>query len=422
MEFFEIKICIIKITHKMKLKFIVALTILAAIMTSCATHKNGIYSDVIGFSSKVESNYLINHKGRFKNLFRQMPPVNLTDSEDTAYFHRCVGHFPEELRKKDSITSNTALYYAVETACDRIRYIRKRYMKGNKETQYYIFATTDGLDNWSSQAALEDGQTLFRVKPNKYPKRVQRKLKRAMGWSKNQFEVYPMVKDGQDLRTIQEYNNMEDEEYVAYIDSIMDCLRYSSKGKEKAPEVIFKDNYDTIFSTVKEKFKTSSFSFLVPKGYSGERIRMLLTSDTGESAELTGLFHKKIFKYVLSDIELNGITINRESIYFKKDGKTLFPSANNLKAFQSGAVKFKIEKIESLIDGKKFDVNKEVVKQYHETNGIWAQNTEYRKESLTTQNVYFIFVVDASASLSREDFDAEMEMVKSISHLMEDVE
>lgn len=406
----------------MKLKFIVALTILAAIMTSCATHKNGIYSDVIGFSSKVESNYLINHKGRFKNLFRQMPPVNLTDSEDTAYFHRCVSHFPEELRKKDSITSNTALYYAVETACDRIRYIRKRYMKGNKETQYYIFATTDGLDNWSSQAALEDGQTLFRVKPNKYPKRVQRKLKRAMGWSKNQFEVYPMVKDGQDLRTIQAYNHMLDEKYVAYIDSIMDCLRYSSKGKEKAPEVIFKDNYDTIFSTVKEKFKTSSFSFLVPKGYSGERIRMLLTSDTGESAELTGLFHKKIFKYVLSDIELNGITINRESIYFKKDGKTLFPSANNLKAFQSGAVKFKIEKIESLIDGKKFDVNKEVVKQYHETNGIWAQNTEYRKESLTTQNVYFIFVVDASASLSPEDFDAEMKMVKSISHLMEDVE
>lgn len=401
----------------MKIKFIVALSILAAIMTSCATNNphNGLYCDVIGFSNKVDGNYFKSekHRGRFKNLFKQEHPYDLTNESDNGDFKNKSREIPNRVRG-----DNTSLYYAVETACDRIRYVRKREMKRNEQTKYYLFLLTDGLDNWSSQAAKEDGQTLLRVKQDKYPKRIRRKIKRTMGFGKNLFEVHPSIMVGADLKS-DKPKGMSDDEYIeTEIKPEMECFRYSSR--EEAPEAINATNFDIILKELKHRFLTSSYSFKVPKAYLGKKIKMTFINENKEEATLEGLFKKKFLKYVLCDVKLDGIEISKHSIYAKDEGKTLIAPVTNLKDNKGGDVLFKIEEIERNKD--RYDVDS-ASQQFEYKPNMWRTNSEYREVAQNYINIYSIFVIDASKSLDGKDhnldgFEQEMKIVDELSDIL----
>lgn len=389
--------------------------ILVALMTSCATHTNVIYSDVIGFSEKVDGDYFQaenKHRGMFKNLFKQIEPSNLVDKKDAEVFKSGVSKIPQRMRGE-----NTSVYYAVETACDRIRYVRKRIMKRDKQTKYYLFLMTDGLDNWSEIAAKEDKQILFPIKHDKYPERVQKKLKKAMGLGKNLFEVYPMIMEGADILSNKDRNKMSDETFDKWIESQMECFKYSSKGD--APKLIRATDYEKIFEDLKEQFKTSSYSFRVPKSYQGNRIKMNFESIYGEKATLIGTFKKKGFDYIISDIELKGININKASHFYRIEGNALIPSN---KDYRGGDIEFKIEGITNG-NNKRYDINKREVQQEYESNGIWILNSEYKENAMQNQNTYFILVIDASKSLDgkkgeEKGFEKEMEMARKIVDLI----
>lgn len=388
--------------NKLHLHDLVGCLVAFLLMTlnSCSTIKTGfLTADVVGFSERVETSYGA-RKHCLKNLFEQKEPYNLTTNEGIADMTAFVNN--EIPRGK-----NTAAYYAVETACDRIRYIRQHQAKGDKFTKYYIFLLTDGLDNNSPEASLNDRETLFRISPEKYRERLQKKLRKAMGWSKNVFEVYPMLYEGDDIKAIQTANNLDTAQYYSFLRYRFECFRYSSTGN--APPLIFASDYEEIFSQMKDKFISSSYEFMVPKSYVGKRIMMKFKSEKGEEGVVTGLFTKKGLKYVIEDMEVNGMTM-----------KMADQSFNNT---EGSNVVFRME--EMMNNGFAFVVGDGAkdVQQFYQEDGLWIVNSEYNTEKNVNLDTYFILVIDGSTSLdgrsgTTTEFDKEKDMAEKIINMV----
>lgn len=369
-------------------------------LCSCSTVKVGfLKADVVGFSERVETSYGAK-KHCFKNLCAQKDPYDLMTPEGVQLMTTYVNN--EIPRGK-----NTAAYYAVETACDRIRYIRQHQAKGDKFTKYYIFLLTDGLDNNSSEASHKDYETLFRVSPDKYRDRLQKKLSKAMGLSKNLFEVYPMLYEGDDIKAIQTANGLDTAQYYQFLRNKFECFRYSSTGN--APPLIFSSDYEEIFSQMKDKFVSSSYEFMVPKSYLGRRIMMKFMSDKGDEGIITGIFKRDGIKYVIDDLEVTGMTLRMTDQSFQNsDGSN---------------VMFRME--EMMKDGRAFVVgdNTSDVRQFYEEDGLWIVNSEYNSEKKVNMDTYFILVIDGSTSLdgrggTTTEFDKEKEMAEKIIQLI----
>lgn len=358
-----------------------------------------LQADVVGFSERVETSYGAS-KHCFKNLETQKEPYDLMTEGGVAAITSYINN--EIPRGK-----NTAAYYAVETACDRIRYVRKHQASGDKFTKYYIFLLTDGLDNNSSEAAKKDYETLFRITPEKYRERLQKKLRKAMGWQKNLFEVYPMLYEGDDIKAIQTANNLDTGQYYQFLRNKFECFRYSSTGN--APPLIFSSDYEEIFSQMKDKFISSSYEFMVPKSYEGRRIMMKFRSEKGDEGVLTGLFRKKGFRYVIEDMEMTGMTMKLADQSFHHS--------------EGSNVVFRMEEI--MRNGLAFVVGDGAkdVQQFYEEDGLWIVNSEYYTEKKVNMDTYFILVIDGSTSLdgrsgATTEFDKEKEMARKIINLI----
>lgn len=384
----------------LRLLTVVSIVGLTMWLCSCSTVKMGfLRADVVGFSERVETSYEAK-KHCLKNLYPQKEPYNLMSSEGV---NAMMNYVDNEIPRG----RNTAAYYAVETACDRIRYVRRHQAKGDKFTKYYIFLLTDGLDNNSSDASLNDYETLFRVSPEKYRERLQRKLRKAMGWSRNLFEVYPMLYEGDDIKAIQTANNLDTAQYYQFLRNKFECFRYSSTGN--APPLIFSSDFEEIFSQMKDKFISSSYEFMVPKSYLGRRVKMTFRSEKGDEGVITGVFKKEGLKYVLADIEVTGMTMRMtDESFHNSDGSN---------------VVFRME--EMMKDGKAFVVGDGTadVHQYYEEDGLWIVNSEYNTEKKVNMDTYFILVVDGSTSLdgrsgATTEFDKEKEMAGKIIQLI----
>lgn len=366
--------------------FVLSMIVLFAFSSCSRENYLFLKGDVIGFSEDAKTSYSA-EKGLFKNLKEQSAPYDLTTKEgidDIRYF----------IRNDVPRGTNTSAYYAMELACDRIKYVRKHVAGNDDNIKYYIFLLTDGLDNNSKQAALNAKQHIFPVKD--YQKLLQKKLRKTMGWSKNIFEVYPMLYEGDDIKSIMSENNMDEKSYQQMLREQFECFRYSSTGE--APELIYADNFEEIFSELRKKFVSSSYEFRVPKSYVGHKIRMKFVSLEGKEAEMTGFLKKTLGSYSLEDIEVTGMNIDIiNSKYATQSGKGI--KASTRQDSSKSNIFFHIEGLE--LDGKAFIVGRgnEDVKQYYQNNGIWIVNSEYSTENYATLLSYFIIVIDGSKSL-----------------------
>ena len=246
------------------------------LLSSCGTPKNRfLQGDVIGFSDRVQTSY---DNPQLKHPLR---PWNLLNEEEKAKMR-------QELTTIIPRGENTAAYYAMELATERIKYVRRHYAENDPQTKYYIFLLTDGLDNASPEVAKREKKILFSRTPEQYQKRLQKKLKGAMGlFAKNTFEVYPMMFEGEDMKTsINRNKKMSEAQFKQEVAESMDCFRYSSKGN--APELISADNYRTIIEELRKKFISSTYTFRVPKSYVNKKIRMNFENRHGKKITLTG--------------------------------------------------------------------------------------------------------------------------------------
>ena len=374
--------------------------IFALVFTSCATVNNKFYrGDLIGFSDKPTTSYTA-ERGAFMNLKPQSEPYNLLDNAAYNEMKTKIKSVPRG--------NNTTAYYAMELAAKRVKYVRKKIAKNDPATKYYIFLLTDGLDNASSQVAKNEKQILFDRTPEKYQKRVQKKLKSAMGlFHKNQFEVYPMLYVGKDLEETKTKNKMSEEAFRAYLEEEMKCFRFSSRGEEYAPELNLARDFNKIMAGLNKKFINSSYTFRVPKGYAGKQIRMNLTNEKKEKITITARVKKSILGYYLTDIQSsNGVT-------FEMNGKTKLAADKTYEKMDNVNAFFILDNL--CLNGNPFyPHNTTIPQEYEARNGIWQTNSEYKEVTESAIDTYFVLVMDGSSSLGKAGFEEETKIALRI--------
>lgn len=347
---------------------------LALLLASCgAVHNRFLRADVVTFGSTVNTNF-------------ESAPYDLTQPAEAALMHQFIA---------DSVPEggHSAVFYAMEQAAERVQYVRKNLSDGDPETRYYIFLLTNGFDNASPQAAKNDGRIRRLMTYDKYGQRVRQALAKAMGpFDRNTFEVYPLILKGDELSEMQRRSNLSDDEFLAYLNTQLACLRYSSKGKDKAPSVICYDNLQDIYNAVFQQVIHSTYRFRVPTAYVKKRIKMNFRNRQGQQASVTGVLKKKGGDYVLDNVQLDSMTVSAKSRYINRRATclTALPSEdpNDL------SVGFILEDIRDL-NGLPFIPDPHRVDQEVLMSGnLWYINPDFADTNELDVNTYFIFVVD----------------------------
>ena len=382
----------------------IILTLIALLIASCATHQQFYKADIIGFGEDARTSYAY-HKGSFKNLRDQSQPIDLL--YDTPSMQQAL----------DVVIprgNNTTLYYATDLATDRIKWVRRKVANYDKETQYYLFILTDGLDNASVQVAKNNKQVRV-SSPERYRERIERKLKSATGLLRNGSDLttYVLLCKGKDLLQMAKDNELTDEQFENYLDKQFECFRYATRGE--VPELIQEKDFPTIEKVLEDRLVNNSLDFRVAKDYRNKRIRILMTDPNGHKATLEGTLKRNIVgRYKLVNVSEEGII--KDSLRTdrtRQKGRTLMAHKGSSKD----------ENIFFTISGLKYSDGSKMfkpstVKQSFYDGQLWQANTEYEQKPYIRPNAYCIFVVDGSMSLTDKDIEAEKTCIKKILSLI----
>ena len=389
---------------------------LVIILSSCATTKTRfLRGDVIGFSNEVQTSYNA-PKGMFSFFKPQERGWDLLNDQERAEMRR-------QIKTIIPRGNNTAAYYAMELATERIKYIRRHEANNDPQTKYYIFLLTDGLDNASLEVAKKDKKILFTRTVEQYQRRLQRKLKGAMGlFAKNTFEVYPMMFVGEDMQDSKLRNKMTDQQFKQKLSQDMKCFRYSSVGE--APELISAEDYATIITELRNKFISSTYTFRIPKSYVNKKICMNFENRLGHKISLFGTLKKSGFQYVLSDIEFNdSLATYLKTSRFCSNGGLNLRSHAAMEEDQLN-VYFTIEDLR-LDNLPYFPVGNKIEQLYESEPNFWQLNSEYKEVTKGAINTYFLLVIDGSRSLDGKNgkqngFALETDMAIQILDMLTD--
>jgi len=372
------------------------------LLSSCKVHQQMAKADFIGFSSDIEPSFT-SKEGACKNLSSQSEPYNLLANEKAFL----------DLVNNVSTDDNTTLYYATDRAIDRVRYIRKKVVKNDPQTLYYIFILSDGLDNASVKVSHNHQQALLVRRPEQYQQRIARRLQNCMGLTKNNFTVYPMVLKGKDLQQVQQNNNMSDADFDAYLKDQFACFRYSTR--EVVPEVNIHSSFQDIYDQLKDEFLHSEYTFRVAKDYVDKFIRMTVTNHQGEKAVIEGTLKRTgLSSYVLKDMKLTGVKADLKDARYVSLNKLNLKSQNN--TYRAENVYFVLPDLRSL-NTNGFFLPEETIQEY-KNGSVWQQNTEYTKDAKSNPNTYCIFLMDASKSMGDDINDAK-ECIKKIVQMID---
>ena len=404
----------------------IALCAVVVLLSSCATTHEIMLADFISFSDEAETSY------DRKSRYNQGKPYILYEGEtknekgDVIATGKGInrGKISALTGKLGSVArlegENTAGYYAMDLGLERVKYIRKKILKKDKLTKFYIIYITDGLDNISVQTAKNNKRGSYKTL-DAYIKTLNKRKSRLMGSGKDQqcFQIYPLGLIGEDMNRIGEDNNMSKEQLTEWMKEYMEGFRGSSKGWE-TPEVTLADNWDKLTEEFIDKFTSSRYQFYIPKGYLNKRVKMTLTDEEdGIQTFVEGTYKKKGGKFILADVKLTGKLISKTG----RDGdKYRF---TEIKAFNNANKKDKMSwfAIENLSrDGKPYkvylgngdrrdpkaprqqfqEVSDKDVKKKHSNNsadGRWIFNSEYDGKAHAGVNTYVLFIADVSKSI-----------------------
>lgn len=390
-------------TNKNMCKNYIFLVFVAMMAASCATHQQFYKADIIGIGTDAQTSYAY-HKGPLKNVRDQSAPIDLLN--DSPSFRKAL----------DAVVprgNNTTLYYATDLACDRIRWVRRKIAKYDRETKYYIFLLTDGLDNASVKMAKNARQARV-TSPEAYRDRIVRKLKQATGTFKdyNDLTVYVMLRKGKDIKQIAIDNELSDEAFEAYLDRQFECFRYATRGD--VPDLIQEEEFAQISKKMEGRLVNNTLEFRVPKDFRGKRIRMTMTDQNKQEAVLEGTLKNVAGRYRLVNVSETGLV--KDSLRTDKTrqkGRVLVAR----KADKRDAnVFFTISGLKESDGVTMYSVK--TVKQAVYDGQLWQNNTEYEQRPAIRANAYCIFLIDGSLSLTDRDVKAEKDCVKKIIQLI----
>lgn len=399
---------------------------ISSILTSCSYH-NVMVGDAITFSDDAETSYQ-HEKKLFGLIKNQSHPITIYGStkkfnkERDAASALATLNDNEYYKLKSQIWDipqgeNTAGLYALDLGLDRVRYVRNKILKRDRNTKFYIVYLTDGLDNISLQVARNNKQTYAR-NLDKYKKKIDRKKKNIMGILRREqqcFQIFPMAFVGKDLQEIQKENNLTDSDFEKYLRDELNIFRGSSKGWE-TPEVLLAKDWEELQEKFQNIFASASYNFYVPKGYLGHEIRMTLTSDDYDSIVLTGMYRKNFLgKHFLENVNLNAYTnegneanigINLKNEITNTIDKII---ATNFRDKKSTISWFSLPNI--IKDEKNLKILS--AKQHYQNGTIWSYNSEYDSKAKAMANTYFLFIADGSKSLGNQR-KGEEEMLSTL--------
>jgi len=372
-----------------KFRLFLVLTLGILTFNSCKVFEGTqIKGDVIGFSDNI-------HKSYTKNT----PPYHLA-------FGTRDNLVPNDEQKKEmkqyidnlDLGTNTALYYAVDNGLDRVKNVRKKYMNNSKQSKYFVITFTDGLDNISNHLGKMKGNE--EQWQRKYAKKIEKKMKKAVGNKGNQFQSYVLCLYGGDLETSWPNKNDVIQQLEPFTGSSKNAIR---------PPVIMDQDVEKLANQFREKFTSRSFAFQIPKGNVGQQIRMLMISkEEGDQIELTGIFKKGGGqKYYLTDINaVNKTTPNKKVIFLNDKGYEY--KKGKLKMSESNSKK-NDKVLFELIGFKNANKSLSIVKgsdtQEIMQRGSFRINSEYRSFPTAVQDAYILPIIDCSKSLLIEEND-----------------
>lgn len=393
----------------------VAMFAATLILTSCATTHDLLIGDVISFSEEANTNFL---PSKEDSKWQEQTAPYMIHTDKVQYDNKEAMALKKQIKTAPQGV-NTSIAYAQDLGLDRIKYIRKKYLKGDKMAKYYTIIVTDGLDNTSVEVARNHKQGRYKDL-NAYHKKIAKKIRSVMGNSKepNLYQVYPMLQIGEDLEKLHQDQlpQMSKEEFSKFCrDNFMQQYRGASKGWE-VPEALAAYSFDELAEQFEEIFSIEGFEFYVPKGFNGKRIKMNLVDELGRKASFEGTIVKKSGTYYIKDIQLNDGLVAKTA----KKKAVLELKATNSNDKKAIRAWFRIESLK--LNGKSFKVDPNVVEQYYKEKlisgaEIWQYNSEYRKQAKPKVGTYFQFIFDTSESL-KDEIKNEQDMLIKIFNII----
>jgi hypothetical protein len=174
-------------------------------------------------------------------------------------------------------------------------------------------------------------------------------------------------------------------------------------------------DFNTILEDFKKGFITTSFSFIIPKGYVGMRIRMRLS----ESAGADEVFFEADFKRTETDVFLGRgkdvyileNIVASEGLSFQIPSDGVIEMAEESYDENSNTVPFTISGLN--YDGAPYSVDRELVSQLFYDGGKLRVNSEYASSSNRKKNAYVLLVMDTSTSFATQ-LDAAKDTARQI--------
>ena len=375
----------------------------ALLWVSCGTlpernfNEDKIYADIIGFSDTVTAVPELGERDNFYHLTVNAPEPG--EATQAALIAR-IPHLP--------MGKNTAVYYALDKALDRIETIYSNKppnaFSGEKGTyfytRYYVILFTDGMDNVSVQLARNNKQGNYST-GEQYAAALRKRMgKIGGGGRRNSFEIFLLGLRGQDLR--ESYTRDE-------VISHMRSLAASSNGVVHEP--IVSDDMDLIYEEFQNAFIASGFSFNIPKGFAEDKRRIRMEFAAKGEEGFPHWFEADIKRkyrffgpYVLKNIVASpGFTFGNAKAIAESPGR----------AKDSLSIQFTIS------DLKVFNAPLPIAREQQLfMDGTWRRNSEYRKLSGRYQNAYVMLLLDRSDSLDDEERKKSEDMVINIINML----
>ena len=359
---------------------LVAFSVIA--LSSCVVCKNQIIGDVIGFSDDVNPATFDTKMCIVPYLQPKGEPVNL--KTNLKVFEAAVGNLKPG--------TNTAAYDAMNLGLKRVKNVKKQHSGFRcPQTKYYILFFTDGKDNVS---ATTDKSY------ERYAKKIGRKVRTSMGLfnRKNSFESWALLLEGKELQA-DGYDQDQKEEMLRPFADARNSTRFPDGTR---PPVLVDQDIKRLFDEFIEKFTQQSFSFYIPKGYSGKKIKMTLKDVSGNEVEFEGELAKKWFwlRYRLLNIN----TSSGFNFEIERGNRITMQATTNLK--RSNRIDFEIRGLTK--NGEVFVPVVEpdgYVTQHFFDRGAFRTNTEYRQSGMQIEDAYILAIIDCSESLGKKDFE-----------------
>jgi hypothetical protein len=363
-------------------------------------NEDNIYADVMGFSDSVTVVPDLNQTHNFYHLtVNATAPGELTQA---ALIPR-ISRLPTG--------QNTAIYYALDRALDRIEMIH-----GNKPpnafsasrgtyyyTRYYVILFTDGMDNVSVQLALNNKGDRY-TNGDRYAAALRRRMGSLFAGGprrQNSFEIFLLGLRGGDLR-----ESYTTDELSAHLRSL------SASYNGAVHEPIVSDSIDRIYDAFWNAFNASGFSFNIPKGFAENRYRIRMEFAAKGEEGFPHWFEADIRRKILNLWGPYVLTNIVSSPGFTFDSTTLIEAAPGQNK-DSLAIQFTISNL------KVFDAPLPIASERQLfMDGLWRRNSEYQSISGNYKNAYIVFLMDRSLSLSPEELQKSEEMVINIINLL----